>query len=314
MSKGRKFTFIDLFAGIGGLRIAFEHHGGECLFSSEWDKFAQQTYRANFGEIPHGDITKVPIKEIPEHDVLLAGFPCQPFSHAGLKKGFNDIRGTLFFDVVKILKAKKPSLVLLENVKGLKNHDDGRTFRVLKESLDEIGYDTFAEVLNASEFGLPQNRERIFIVCVNRQKVKACNFEFPKPPKTKTRVGDILQQRVDKKYVISDKLWNGHKRRLKNHQAKGNGFGYSLFTANSTKTSTISARYYKDGSEVLINTSGNPRKITPREAARLQGFPETFLIPVSDTQAYKQFGNSVAINVAMALAKQMALILKDENS
>lgn len=309
MSKGHKFTFIDLFAGIGGLRIAFEHHGGECLFSSEWDKFAQQTYRANFGEIPHGDITKVPIKEIPEHDVLLAGFPCQPFSLAGLKRGFADTRGTLFFEVVRILKAKKPSLALLENVKGIKNHDDGRTFRVLKESLNRIGYDTFAQVLNASDFGLPQNRERIFIVCINRQKLKTRNFEFPTPPRKMTRVGDILQQRVDQKYVLSDKLWSGHKRRLKKHQANGNGFGYRIFSAKSTKTSTISARYYKDGSEILIAASGNPRKITPREAARLQGFPESFLIPVSDTQAYKQFGNSVAINVAMALAKQMVSIL-----
>ena len=314
MDKEHSFTFVDLFAGIGGLRIAFEHCGGECIFSSEWDKFAQQTYQANFGVVPHGDITKVSIKEIPDHDVLLAGFPCQPFSHAGLKGGFTDTRGTLFFDVVRILKAKKPSLALLENVKGLKNHDNGRTFRVLEQSLDRIGYDIFAKVLNASDFGLPQNRERVFIVCLNREKVKSRNFEFPAPPRTKTRVGDILQRRVNKKYVISDKLWSGHKRRLKNHQANGNGFGYRIFTSESTKTSTISARYYKDGSEILIATSGNPRKITPREAARLQGFPETFQIPVSDTQAYKQFGNSVAINVATALAEEMASILQGENS
>jgi DNA (cytosine-5)-methyltransferase 1 len=176
--------------------------------------------------------------------------------------------------------------------------------------LDEIGYDVLAKVLNASDFGLPQNRERIFIVCINRQKVKSRDFEFPKPRNTKTRVGDILEKSVDKKYVLSDKLWNGHKRRLKEHREKGNGFGYSLFTPASVRTSTISARYYKDGSEALIATSGNPRKITPREAARLQGFPETFKIPVSDTQAYKQFGNSVAINVAAAIAEQFVKILK----
>ena len=310
MPKSHEFTFIDLFAGIGGMRQAFEMHGGKCVFSSEWDKFAQRTYQVNFSEMPHGDITKIPTKEIPKHDVLLAGFPCQPFSHAGFKRGFNDTRGKLFFDVSKIIGDRKPSLALLENVKGFKNHDGGKTFRTICETLDEIGYDVLAKVLNASDFGLPQNRERIFIVCINRQKVKSRNFEFPKPSNTKTCVGDILEKRVDKKYVLSDKLWNGHKRRLKEHREKGNGFGYSLFTPESVRTSTISARYYKDGSEALIATSGNPRKITPREAARLQGFPETFKIPVSDTQAYKQFGNSVAINVAAALAEQFVKILK----
>jgi len=310
MAKEAKFTFIDLFAGIGGMRQAFERHGGKCVFSSEWDKFAQITYQTNFKEIPRGDITKIPTKDIPAHDVLLAGFPCQPFSHAGLKKGFDDTRGTLFFDVARIIKNKRPSLALLENVKGFKNHDGGRTFKTIVEVLDEIGYDVFTQVLNASDFGLPQNRERIYIVCVSRQKVKKRDFVFPKPTKRKTRVGDILESSTDKKYVLSNKLWSGHKRRLREHRAKGNGFGYSLFTPNSTRTSTISARYYKDGSEVLIATSGNPRKITPREAARLQGFPESFKIPVSDTQAYKQFGNSVAINVVAAIAKEMSKLLK----
>ena len=310
MTKEAKFTFIDLFAGIGGMRQAFERHGGRCVFSSEWDKFAQITYQTNFKEMPHGDITKIPTKEIPAHDILLAGFPCQPFSHAGLKKGFDDTRGTLFFDVARIIKDKRPSLALLENVKGFKNHDGGRTFKTIVEVLDEIGYDVFTQVLNASDFGLPQNRERIYIVCVSRQKVKKRDFVFPKPTKRKTRVGDILESSTDKKYVLSNKLWSGHKRRLREHRAKGNGFGYSLFTPNSTRTSTISARYYKDGSEVLIATSGNPRKITPREAARLQGFPESFKIPVSDTQAYKQFGNSVAINVVAAIAKEMSKLLK----
>lgn len=310
MTKEAKFTFIDLFAGIGGMRQAFERHGGRCVFSSEWDKFAQITYQTNFKEMPYGDITKIPTKEIPAHDILLAGFPCQPFSHAGLKKGFDDTRGTLFFDVARIIEDKRPSLALLENVKGFKNHDGGRTFKMIVEILDEIGYDVFSQVLNASDFGLPQNRERIYIVCVNRRKVKKRNFVFPKPTNKKTCVGDVLESSTDKKYVLSNKLWRGHKRRLREHRAKGNGFGYSLFTPNSTRTSTISARYYKDGSEVLIATSGNPRKITPREAARLQGFPESFEIPVSDTQAYKQFGNSVAINVVAAIAKEMTKLLK----
>jgi len=310
MAKEAKFTFIDLFAGIGGMRQAFERHGGKCVFSSEWDKFAQITYQTNFKEMPHGDITKISNGDIPAHDVLLAGFPCQPFSHAGLKKGFDDTRGTLFFDVARIIRDKKPSLALLENVKGFKNHDGGRTFKTIVEVLDEIGYDVFSKVLNASDFGLPQNRERIYIVCVNRRKIKQRDFEFPKPTKKETRVGDILEPHTDKKYVLSNKLWNGHKRRLKEHRERGNGFGYSLFTPNSIRTSTISARYYKDGSEVLIATRGNPRKITPREAARLQGFPESFKIPVSDTQAYKQFGNSVAINVVAAIAKEMSKLLK----
>lgn len=309
MKKKPTFTFIDLFAGIGGMRQAFEKHGGKCVFSSEWDKFAQQTYEANFGEKPHGDITEIPSAAIPRHDLLVAGFPCQPFSHAGLKMGFQDTRGTLFFDVARIVNDKKPSLLLLENVKGFKSHDKGRTFETVVASLDELGYDTFSTVLNASDFGLPQNRERIFIVGVNRKKIGKIEFNFPKPPKTVVKVGDILEKNVDSKYVLSNKLWSGHKRRLREHRERGNGFGYSLFSPESPRTSTISARYYKDGSEILIARKGNPRKITPREAARLQGFPETFVIPVSDTQAYKQFGNSVAVNVISAIAKEMVKLL-----
>ena len=309
MKKKPTFTFIDLFAGIGGMRQAFEKHGGKCVFSSECDKFAQQTYEANFGEKPHGDITEIPSTAIPRHDLLVAGFPCQPFSHAGLKMGFQDTRGTLFFDVARIVNDKKPSLLLLENVKGFKSHDKGRTFETVVASLDELGYDTFSTVLNASDFGLPQNRERIFIVGVNRKKIGKIEFNFPKPPKTVVKVGDILEKNVDSKYVLSNKLWSGHKRRLREHRERGNGFGYSLFSPESPRTSTISARYYKDGSEILIARKGNPRKITPREAARLQGFPETFVIPVSDTQAYKQFGNSVAVNVISAIAKEMVKLL-----
>ena len=292
------------------MRQGFEMNGGTCVFSSEWDKFAQLTYATNFGEAPAGDITQIPSQDIPDHDVLVAGFPCQPFSHAGLKRGFEDTRGTLFFEVARIIQDKQPKLVLLENVKGFTTHDKGRTFVTVKETLKELGYTVYAKVLNAADFGLPQNRERIFIVAVNRRMFPDHLFEFPEPPRPQTRVGDILEKRVPKKYWLSDKLWEGHQRRLREHRAKGNGFGYSLFTRKSVRTSTISARYYKDGSEILIETSTNPRKITPREAARLQGFPETFVIPVSDSQAYRQFGNSVAVNVVDAVAREMAKVLK----
>lgn len=306
------FTFIDLFAGIGGMRIAFEKVGGECVFSSEWDKFAQQTYAANFDETPHGDITQVELAEVPRHDILIGGFPCQPFSHAGLKRGFEDTRGTLFFDVARIIDHRKPSMVLLENVKGFTTHDKGRTMAVVKETLEELGYNVFHKVLNAKDFGVPQNRERVFIVAINKKKMGSIGFEYPFPKKVETKVGDILDSKVDEKYTISNKLWAGHKRRLKEHREKGNGFGYSLFNSKSPHTSTISARYYKDGSEILIEQkNANPRKLTPREAARLQGFPKKFKIPVSDNQAYKQFGNSVAVPVIHAIAKNMIKLLEN---
>jgi DNA (cytosine-5)-methyltransferase 1 len=306
------FTFIDLFAGIGGMRIAFEKTGGECVFSSEWDKFAQQTYAANFGDTPHGDITQVELEEVPKHDILIGGFPCQPFSHAGLKRGFEDTRGTLFFDVARIIDYRKPSMVLLENVKGFTTHDKGRTMAIVKETLEDLGYNVFHKVLNARDFGVPKNRERVFIVAINKKKLGSIGFEYPIPKEIDTKLGDILDSRVDEKYTISNKLWAGHKRRLAEHRAKGNGFGYSLFNENSPYTSTISARYYKDGSEILIEQkNANPRKLTPREAARLQGFPENFNIPVSDNQAYKQFGNSVAVPVIYAIAKTMVKLLEN---
>jgi DNA (cytosine-5)-methyltransferase 1 len=307
------FKFIDLFAGIGGIRIPFDELGGECVFTSEWDKFAQKTYEANFGEIPYGDITKIDEKFIPNHNVLLAGFPCQPFSHAGLKKGFEDTRGTLFFDIARIVKHHNPEILLLENVKGFKNHDKGRTFEIIKKTLDDLGYNVFAEVLNARQFGVPQNRERIYIIALNRNKLgKDVTFKFPKPSNKQTFVGDILEKKVEDKYTISDKLWEGHQRRRREHAEKGNGFGYSLFNKKSPYTSTISARYYKDGSEILIKQKGrNPRKLTPREAARLQGFPRGFVIPVSDVQAYKQFGNAVAVPVIRLLAQQISSILEE---
>lgn len=307
-NKNSKFKMIDLFAGIGGIRLGFEEMGGESVFSSEWDTNAQKTYQANFGEIPYGDITKIEPEEIPSFDVLLAGFPCQPFSQAGLKKGFADTRGTLFFDVARIINYHRPKVVFLENVKRFKTHDNGNTFEVVKQTLEDMGYNVHAQVLNAKNFGVPQNRERIYIIGFLGEN----NFKFPEGIINKKNVKDILENNVDSKYTISDKLWAGHQRRKKEHIEKGNGFGYSLFNEKSEYTSTISARYYKDGSEILIEQKNkNPRKLTPREAARLQGFPEDFVIPVSDMQAYKQFGNSVAVPVIKELARGIAVELEN---
>lgn len=300
--KTNKPRIIDLFAGIGGIRIGFESQGCEVVFTSEWDSAAQATYELNYGVKAHGDITQINEKDIPSFDILLAGFPCQPFSQAGLKKGLADTRGTLFFDVARIVNHHRPKVVFLENVKRFKTHDGGNTFAVVKDTLEGMGYKVFAEILNAKDFGVPQNRERIYIVAF----LGEIEFNFPKLSKKEVCVGDILEKSVESKYTISDKLWAGHKRRKEEHIAKGNGFGYSLFNNASPYTSTISARYYKDGSEILIAQKGkNPRKITPREAARLQGFPDSFKLPSSDTQAYKQFGNSVAVPVIKALAKEV---------
>lgn len=301
-SGGSKFKMIDLFAGIGGIRLGFEINGGESVFSSEWDLNAQKTYQANFGEVPYGDITKIEPEQIPNFDILLAGFPCQPFSQAGLKRGFADTRGTLFFNIARIINHHRPKVVFLENVKRFRTHDNGNTFKVIKRTLEEMGYEIHSQVLNAKNFGVPQNRERIYILGF----LGKTDFKFPEGVIEKKILGDILEKNVDAKYTISDKLWAGHQRRKREHKEKGNGFGYSLFDENSEYTSTISARYYKDGSEILINQKGkNPRKLTPREAARLQGFPDTFIIPVSDSQAYKQFGNSVAVPVIKELAKRV---------
>lgn len=309
------FTFIDLFAGIGGIRIPFQELGGNCVFTSEWDKFAQKTYSVNFGDIPAGDITKIQTSEIPNFDILLGGFPCQPFSQAGLHKGFSDTRGTLFFEIERIIQEKKgyghaPKAFLLENVKQLRGHDHGNTFKVIMEHLHALGYYATAKVLKARDFGVPQNRERIYIVGFDRDAFVIPDdyeFQYPEPTGIQTRLGNILEPVVDEKYTISERLYEGHKRRKEEHLRKGNGFGYSLFDDNSEYVNTISARYYKDGSEILINqgTSIPPRKLTPRECARLQGFPEEFIIPVSDMQAYKQFGNSVAVPVIRQVANRM---------
>lgn len=305
--KKSDFKFIDLFAGIGGIRLGFESIGGESVYSSEWDAPCQKTYLANFGEVPAGDITKVDEKNIPAFDVLLAGFPCQPFSMAGLKKGFDDIRGTLFFDIARIIAYHKPKVVFLENVKNLASHDKGRTLSVIIKTLEDLGYTVFHQILNAKDFGVPQNRARVYIIGFKGD----VDFKFPLPLDKKTRLGDILEKNVDPKYTISDKLWAGHQRRKRQHKERGNGFGYSLFNEESVYASTISARYYKDGSEILIEQKGkNPRKLTPREAARLQGYSEKFIIAVGDSQAYKQFGNSVCVPVIKALAKEVKKSIK----
>lgn len=309
------FTQIDLFAGIGGIRQGFQRHGGKTVFSSEWDKFAQKTYRINYGEIPNGDITLIDEKDIPNHDILLAGFPCQPFSQAGLKKGFEDARGTLFFDVARILKEKRPKAFMLENVKQLKGHDKGNTLKIILSILNELNYYVpEPQVLNAYHFGVPQNRERIIIVGFNKEYLPN-NFEEFNYPKGKIddniNVGKILENNVYDRFTISDKLYQGHLERKKLHKDKGNGFGFCLFNDKSKYTSTISARYYKDGSEALIEQENkNPRMLTPRECARLQGFPENFIIPVSNCQAYKQFGNSVSINVIDVVAKSMVSYMR----
>lgn len=318
-SQRPKFRYIDLFAGIGGIRIPFQEAGGKCVFTSEWDSFAQKTYKMNFGGEIYGDITKVNVeKDIPEFDILLGGFPCQPFSQAGLHKGFSDTRGTLFFNIEEIIRIKRPKAFLLENVKQLKGHDQGRTYQVIEEHLKALNYSVSSAVLRAGDFGVPQNRERIYIVGFDREYFglpEDYEFIFPDPPKIRTRVGDILESNVDPKYTISEKLYEGHKRRKEEHKKKGNGFGFSLFSADSEYTNTLSARYYKDGSEILIDQGGGmrPRKLTPRECARLQGFPENFIIPVSDTRAYKQFGNSVAVPVIRAIANSMLSTLNEIN-
>lgn len=303
---------IDLFAGIGGIRLGFQEAFGkniEFVFSSEIDKYAKQTYYANFGEVPYGDITKIDEKDIPPHDIILAGFPCQAFSIAGKRLGFEDTRGTLFFDVARIATYHKPKLIFLENVKGFLNHDKGNTFKVVKQTLEDLGYKVYSKVLNAKDFGVPQNRERIYIVAF----LDNVDFDFPKILDKDICLGNILDKNVDKKYTISDKLWAGHQRRKIEHKLKGNGFGYSLFNEKSKYTSTISARYYKDGSEILIEQKDkNPRKLTPREASRLQGFGDRFKIVVSDTQSYKQFGNSVCVPVISAIAKEIAKKIKKD--
>jgi DNA (cytosine-5)-methyltransferase 1 len=314
-----KFTFIDLFAGIGGIRLAYQNLGGKCVFTSEWDSFSQKTYEINFGEVPFGDITKIKEQEIPDHDILLAGFPCQPFSIAGVSKknalgkahGFLDeTQGTLFFDIARIIKHKKPPIFMLENVKNLISHDKKKTFTIIKETLRELGYSIHTKILDGKYF-VPQHRERIIIVGFRKQIFKEKEkFNFPDFEETKLAVKDILEENVDKKYTLSEHLWNYLQEYARKHKEKGNGFGFGLTNLNGISR-TLSARYYKDGAEILIPQDGKcPRRLTPRECARLQGFPDSFLIPVSDNQAYKQFGNSVVSPLIQAVGKNVVKELK----
>ena len=312
----KEFTFIDLFAGIGGMRIAFDKAGGRCVFSSEWNKFSQQTYETNFGDIPDGDITKIKAKDIPNHDILVGGFPCQPFSLAGVsskkalgrKHGFEDeTQGTLFFDIVRIIKEKKPKAFLLENVKNLKSHDKGKTFKVIMKKLQQdLEYDVHVKIVDASSV-VPQHRERIFIVGFK----KPMDFKFPKMIDKRPTLADILQKQVDEKYTLKDGTWNSLQRHKKKHQEKGNGFGFNLVTNTKEIAKTLSARYYKDGAEILIaQKKNNPRKLTPRECASLMGFPKSFKIEVSDNQAYRQFGNAVVVPVVKEIAKEIVRTLR----
>jgi len=335
--KNRCFTFADLFAGIGGMRIGFEKVGGRCVFTSEWNKYSLQTYQANFSSDHSiaGDITAVAAEDIPHHDVLLAGFPCQPFSIAGVSKknalgqphGFEcRTQGTLFFEIARILAYHQPAAFLLENVKNLTRHDQGKTFRVITETLIELGYTVDWRIIDAKGY-LPQHRERIFIAGFR----KNTDFSFGKMevanPETGPKLGSILhpgdgseeaelpyteggKAAVSPKYTLTEKLWNYLKAYAEKHRKKGNGFGYGLFGPEDTAR-TLSARYYKDGSEILIRQSDGerPRRLTPRECARLMGFDRPgrpgFKIPVSDTQAYRQFGNAVAVPVVEAVAEYM---------
>jgi DNA (cytosine-5)-methyltransferase 1 len=321
--KETNFTFIDLFAGIGGIRLAYQNLGGKCVFTSEWDSYSKKTYEANFGEVPFGDITKIPEKFIPDHDILLGGFPCQPFSIAGVSKknalgrahGFLDeTQGTLFFDVARIIKSKKPKAFMLENVKNLISHDKGKTFLVITETLKELGYSIHYKVLDGKHF-VPQHRERIIIVGFRKEIFKGKEtFQFPVLPEPTRTFKEILEPKVDDKYTLSKHLWGYLQEYAQKHKAKGNGFGFGLTDLNGISR-TMSARYYKDGAEILIPQKGkSPRRMTPRECARLQGFPDTFIIPVSDNQAYKQFGNSVVTPLIQAVGKNIVKeILKINN-
>lgn len=323
------FDFTDLFAGIGGMRIGLERLGGRCVFTSEWDRYAQKTYRAWFGETPFGDIRKIKPTDIPDHDVLAAGFPCQPFSIAGVSKkkslghahGFRDVtQGTLFFYLATIIELKRPPVLLLENVKNLLSHDGGRTWAVIRKTLEDLDYRVFAKVIDAAGW-VPQHRERVFIVGFDRRVFgDDPPFAFPsQPEKQAPTLRDILDKNPPAKYTLTDHLWSYLQAYAERHREKGNGFGFGLADLNRV-TRTLSARYYKDGSEILISQRGkNPRRLTPGECARLMGFtddlassigmPNGFRPVVSDTQAYRQFGNAVVPSVVEAVGAQVASVL-----
>jgi DNA (cytosine-5)-methyltransferase 1 len=317
------FRFIDLFAGIGGIRMGLESAGGRCVYTAEIDRFAVRTYETNFGHVEAGDIRQVDPMQIPDYEVLAAGFPCQPFSLAGVSKklslgrlhGFSDEKsGNLFFEIVRLIDdaASPPPVLFLENVKHLTRHDQGRTFTVIRNSLEDRGYNLSWKVVDAIAW-VPQHRERTYIVGLHRDVYGEQRFEFPESPDDAPypRLRSVLEAAVPERYVLSEHLWSYLQAYAEKHRALGNGFGFGLVTPDKT-TRTLSARYHKDGSEILVETDGpQPRRLTPRECARLMGYPEAFQIPVSDTQAYRQFGNSVVVPVirhlAAALASQVEL-------
>lgn len=318
-AQNPKFTFIDLFAGIGGFRIALQEQGGKCVFTSEWDKHAKQTYLENYGEVPFGDIrnftgeniTDEEIKDrIPDHDILAAGFPCQPFSRAGVsarnslgqKHGFScEIQGTLFFDLVRIVAAKRPKALFLENVKNLKAHDEGRTFERIKQTIEkDLGYSFEADIIDSSPL-VPQKRKRCYMVCYRDKRP----FKFPLIAGTPKPLYKILEKNPGDAYTISDRMWQGHIKRTQRNLDRGVGFTAYEVDINKP-ANTLVARYYKDGKECLVPQKGaNPRLLTPRECARLQGYPEEFRVHSWDMQAYRQFGNSVAVPVVRMVAKSL---------
>ncbi len=319
-----KFTFIDLFAGMGGFRLAMQKQGGKCVFSSEINSFAQKTYMANFGEMPFGDITKEETKKyIPDNfDVLCAGFPCQPFSIAGVSKkkslgretGFKDkTQGTLFFDVADIISRHRPKAFFLENVKNLVSHDHGNTFNVIKSTLEELNYSIYFKVMDGKAF-VPQHRERIMIVGFDRNRYRGKeHFDFPELGSPVMKIKVILERYPDKKYTLTDNLWSYLQNYAIRQKEKGNGFGYGLTDLDGISR-TLSARYYKDGSEILIpqGNGKNPRRLTPRECARLMGYPDTYIIDkVSDLQAYRQCGNSVIVPLVTAVAETIVVTMID---
>lgn len=315
--RSPRFRFIDLFAGIGGIRLGLEYAGGECVYSVEIDRFARQTYEANFGALEGRDIHDVKGADLPPYDLLAAGFPCQPFSIAGVSKklslgrlhGFDDEKsGNLLFEITRLIDEAPtpPPVLLLENVKNLVSHDRGNTFRVIQAVLEDLGYNLKHQVIDGQRW-VPQHRERTYIVGLHRGSFGEERFEFPDLPDLPRRtLGEILEQVYDPKYHLSQHLWDYLQGYARKHRAAGNGFGFGLSGPDSV-TRTLSARYHKDGSEILVQTDGDrPRRLTPRECARLMGFPDSFLIPVSDTQAYRQFGNSVVMPVVAFLAKYLA--------
>ena len=322
--KNAKFTFIDLFAGIGGMRIAFQNLGGKCIFSSEIDEKAQKTYAINFGDIPDGDITKINENEIPNHDILVGGFPCQAFSIAGKRGGFKDTRGTLFFDVARIIKAKQPKAFFLENVKGLTNHWGGKTLATILNVLkNDLGYIVpEPQIMNAKNFGVPQNRERIFIVGFRSDLgIKEKDFMYPQPTDTSKTIRDIMEERpVSAKYYLSTQYLDCLEKHKARNEAKGNGFGYEIKDLDEVSNTIVTGGMGRERNLIIdkrlknftpvthikgeVNRQGI-RRMTPREWARLQGFPDSFKIEVADVSAYKQFGNSVAIPAIQATAKNL---------